>query len=123
MQKISRLQFTLKKQKLDASIILTNPNLTYFTGQRNLNSAILIPAAAKPIIFTNTLEKTRAQASGFLSLSVGREGADVRTKSIFEAIKNYARGEKLKFKKIGMEKSSLTISQFARGHNFLLLQK
>ena len=119
MQKISRFQTTLRKNKLDAAIILTDPNLTYFTGGRNLNSAILIPSGAKPIIFTNTLEKSRAQASEFLSLSVGREGADVKAKSIFEAIKNYARGEKLKFKKIGLEKSELTLGQFSRARKFL----
>ncbi|HLE07112.1 MAG TPA: Xaa-Pro peptidase family protein [archaeon] len=119
MQKISRFQEALRKSKLDAAVILTDPNVTYFTGQRNLGSVVFVPADAKPVVFTNTLEKSRAQLSGFLSLSVGREGADVRTKSIFEAIKNYARGEKLKFKKIGMEKSSLTISQFARANKFL----
>lgn len=109
----------LKKQKLDAAIILTDPNMTYFTCQRNLNSAILIPAESNPIIFTNTLEKSRAQLSGFLSLSVGRESADIKAKSIFEAIKNYAAGEKLKFKKIGLEKSELTLGQFAKARKFL----
>lgn len=119
MPKISRLQSMLKKQKLDAAIILTEPNVTYFTGQRNLGSVVFIPAGAKPVIFTNTLEKSRAQLSGFLSLSVGREGSDVRAKSIFEAIKNYASSEKIKFKRIGLEKSELTLGQFARARKFL----
>ena len=114
MQKIPRFQTLIEKKKLDAAIILTDPNVTYFTGQRNLNSVVFIPTDSKPVIFTNTLEKSRSQTSGLISLSVGREGADIRAKSIFEAIKNFCAGEKIKLKKIGMEKSSLTIGQFAR---------
>ncbi len=32
MQKISRFQEALRKSKLDAAVILTDPNVTYFTG-------------------------------------------------------------------------------------------
>ncbi len=119
MQKLSRLQSALKKQKLDAAIILTEPNVTYLTGQRNLGSVVFIPAHAKPVVFTNTLEKSRAQLSGFLSLSVGKENADMRAKSIFEAIKNFAKEEKIKLKNIGLEKNELTLGQFARARKFL----
>ncbi len=119
MQKISHLQSSLKKQKLDAAIILTEPNVTYFTGQRNLGSVVFIPAHAKPVVFTNTLEKSRAQISGFLSLSVGKENADLRAKSIFEAIKNFAKEEKIKIVKVGLEKNELTLRQFSRARKFL----
>ncbi len=119
MPKLSRFQLALKKQKLDAAIILTEPNVTYFTGQRNLGSVVFVPAAAKPVIFTNTLEKSRAQTSGMLSLSVGKENADLRAKSIFEAIKNYCKGEKIKLGKVGLEKNELTLGQFSRAKKFL----
>lgn len=119
MQKIQRFRKSLGQSRLDSAIVITNPNLAYFTGQRDLNSALLIPAEGKPAVFTNALEKSRAQTSGLLSFSVGKEGADLRAKSIFEAIRNYCRAEKIKLKSVGLEKESLTLHQLVRARKFL----
>jgi Xaa-Pro aminopeptidase len=104
----------LVKKGVDLAVFLSldydriNPNLFYFTGFEGIG-ALIIPAKKKPFLVAPALDYERAKKCDVKVYGLEKK------KRLLETVADLVRKNKLKSKKIGIDKGSLTL----RGYNTL----
>ena len=106
MRNLTALKRYMRKKNIGLSIITSEPNMRYFTGQPDLNGVLAVFQNKKPLLFVHPMEKKRASSSGIRTLSVSRKiRSDVKERSLLDALKS----ELGKVRGIGFEKTSVNM--------------
>lgn len=106
--KIKEFQACLRKKGISSAILFNKgihniePNFYYFAGSTH-PYCIVIPAKSRPVLIASKMDAEAARKSS------ERMKVIVSSKNFFDSLKKYAKG-----KKIGIDKSAITILGFSR---------
>ncbi|MBI2559376.1 M24 family metallopeptidase [Candidatus Woesearchaeota archaeon] len=109
--KINELKSILQKKGADAALfynsdpIKINPNMFYFSGYKGLG-ALIIPSKKPPFLITPYMELQRAKNSMI------KRACSMEKKRFFESIYGIMKKNKLKIKKIAIDKNNFTLNSY-----------
>ena len=108
--KAGRFQYCLRANRIDLALLLNldsldyNHNMLYFTGYKGIG-VFLIPKNKKPFLVVPEMEVERAKKSF-------NKVCQFDKKRLFESIKQILRKNKVKFRTLGIDYSSININAF-----------
>ncbi len=108
MAKIREFQDILKKKKIDFFLAVNidfdrfDYDMAYFSGYNGVG-ALIVPKNKKPFLIVSRMEKKRAQKGGIKVYS------PPKSKRMFEFIAEKVKQNKIKTKRIGINKEELTL--------------
>lgn len=106
VERLRKIQYTIKTLKLDALLVTSPVNIRYLTGFTGDYSSLIVPVDKKPVLFTDFryIEQAKNETSG------------VKIKKIIKDLYLEVFGEavKLKIKKLGFESKDINYEQYQK---------
>ena len=109
--RIKELQQELRKKKIDFSLFYnsdstkSDPNMFYFSGYNGLGS-LIVPKNHRPFLIAPEMEFQRAKKS------LIKRVYSMEKKKFFESISTIIKKNKIKYKKIAIDKNSFNLNSY-----------
>jgi Xaa-Pro aminopeptidase len=109
-EKLSRIKKAMKRKNVDLLLLSTTENMRYVTGlyEIEFNSFLCIPVNKKPFIICSLFDKLALEKLNIETISVSSKfGADIKAKTLLDALKKVLKEKKIKHKKYAYERDIL----------------
>jgi Xaa-Pro aminopeptidase len=120
--RLKEFRAELTKKSIDFAVFLNldstkvDPNLFYFSGFDGIG-ALIIPKKKKPFLVVPLMEKERAKGRGMGVYALKKK------KRLFESIADIIKKNKIRSRKIGIDKDSLTLREYKAFKKYLKKSK